>query len=412
MSLEENTKIERQALENYPKDKVLKSALSAAVALNLPIAFWQLPECKELHFLISFSGVQKHSKIDLEEAGSGFSFSPFDLRKESLFISNNFHCSISQDTIQVDSNSNNTFDSKQKSFLKNFYDQLDQIDLDKTGFHKIEKPIISVAAPADYLELVELTIQGIKNGQFQKAVPARQIEIPLHADFDPIDTFLKLCEAYDHAFSSLVSIPKVGTWLGATPEVLLEVDANNTFTTVALAATQKRDFEKSTEETAWTQKEIEEQAMVSRYIINCFKKIRLREFEEKGPKTIAAGNLLHLKTNYKVDMTATNFPQLGTVMLELLHPTSAVAGMPKENVLPFLDENEGFNRDFFSGYLGPVNIINSSNIFVNLRCMQIYKTSAFLYAGAGITEDSIPEKELLETELKFNTLLNIINNEN
>ena len=47
--------------------------------------------------------------------------------------------------------------------------------------------------------------------------------------------------------------------------------------------------------------------MVSRYIINCFKKIRLREFEEIGPKTVAAGNLLHLRTDFQVDMAATNF---------------------------------------------------------------------------------------------------------
>lgn len=410
MSLEENIKEERRALENYPKDKVLKSALNAAVELSLPIAFWQLPKSTALHFLISFDSVRKLSKLDLEEIGAGFSFSPFDVKKERLFIDNHFHCSFINGEVQGGSKSVSGFGSKEKEFLSSFYGQLDASDSGKTEFHQIEKTNRPDAIPDHYIKLVALTIQGIKNEEFQKAVPARLIEIPLHQDFDAIDTFLNLCDSYDNAFTSLVSIPQIGTWLGATPEVLLEVDANHTFKTVALAATQKRDLGKSTEETAWTQKEIEEQAMVSRYIINCFKKIRLREFEEKGPKTITAGNLLHLKTDYKVDMAATNLPQLGTVMLDLLHPTSAVAGMPKEIVLPFLEKHEEFDREFFSGYLGPVNINNSSNIFVNLRCMQVFEESAFLYAGAGITEDSITEKELHETELKFNTLLNIINN--
>lgn len=411
MSLKENTKAERRALENYPKDKVLKSALNAAVEVRLPIALWQLPQSGELHLLIAFDDAKKVPKIDLEEIGSGFNFSPFDADADSLFISNHFHCSFNKEGIQTAAQLTNEFYSRKKEFLNAFYIQLDEVNSDKTQFHKAQRTGKEVNGPKHYLALVALAIQEIKSERFLKAVPARQIEIPLHPEFDPLDTFLKLCASYENAFTSLVSIPEIGTWLGATPEVLLEVDAINRFKTVALAATQKRDLTKSTGETAWTQKEIEEQAMVSRYIINCFKKIRLREFEEKGPKTVIAGNLLHLKTDYTVDMDATNFPQLGTVMLELLHPTSAVAGMPKEKVLAFLEKNEGFDRAFFSGHLGPVNVNSSSNIFVNLRCMQVFKDSAFLYAGAGITEDSIPEKELQETELKFNTLLNIINGE-
>ena len=160
----------------------------------------------------------------------------------------------------------------------------------------------------------------------------------------------------------------------------------------------------------WTQKEIEEQAFVSRYIINCFKKIRLREFEEIGPRTVKAANLIHLRTDYVVDMKALNFPQLGTVMLDLLHPTSAVCGMPKEPALAFLQSHEKFERRFYSGYLGPVNIDQESHLFVNLRCMQIFSDKAILYSGAGTTSDSVPEKEWEETENKMQTLLNLIEN--
>jgi len=409
MNLEGNIETERREISDYPKENIFKSALVAAVEVNLPIAFWRLPQTGSLHFIVSFNQIQKLEKIDLGDVGSGFTFSPFDSSKESLFINNDFHCSILNGEAQTDLNAKIDSNSREKEFFNAFYNNLDSIDSCKIDFHKGEKTRLQ-HKPDDYLSLVELTIGAIEKNHFQKAVPSRRIEISLKDSFDPVSSFLGLCNAYTNAFTSLVSIPNVGTWLGATPEVLLEVEGENVFKTVAIAATQKRDPEKTTGDTAWTQKEIEEQAMVSRYIINCFKKIRLREFEEKGPKTIEAGNLLHLKTEYSVDMTEANFPQLGTVMLDLLHPTSAVAGMPKENVLSFLKENEGFDREFFSGFLGPINIQNASRIFVNLRCMQLFENSAFLYAGAGITEDSVPEKELLETELKFNTLLNVINN--
>ncbi|HZI24529.1 MAG TPA: chorismate-binding protein, partial [Chryseolinea sp.] len=159
---------------------------------------------------------------------------------------------------------------------------------------------------------------------------------------------------------------------------------------------------------AWTQKDIEEQALVERYIISCFKKIRLREYDEHGPRTVVAGNLMHLKSDFTVDMVATNFPQLGSVMLQLLHPTSAVCGVPLDTSLEFIHKLEGYDRQLYSGYLGPVNFNNRIDVFVNLRCLQILPQKAILYAGAGITQDSIPEKEWEETELKLNTLLKII----
>ena len=144
------------------------------------------------------------------------------------------------------------------------------------------------------------------------------------------------------------------------------------------------------------------------YIISCFKKIRLREYEEHGPKTVVAGNILHLNTEFIVDMKATNFPQLGSVMLALLHPTSAVCGMPLDRAFQFLIEHEGYDREFYSGYLGPINFQNQTNLYVNLRCLQLLEKEAIVYAGAGITQDSDPEKEWEETELKMNTLLQVL----
>jgi isochorismate synthase len=196
--------------------------------------------------------------------------------------------------------------------------------------------------------------------------------------------------------------------MGASPETIIEVKGSKHFTTVAVAGTQAYHPGTSLQEVAWRQKEIEEQALVSRYIINCFKKIRLREFEEVGPKTVVAGNLLHLKTTYSVDMEETQFPLLGSVMLDLLHPTSAVCGMPKAPAAAFLNQFETFDRALFSGYLGPVNINRGTHLYVNLRCMQIQSGKALLYAGAGVTEDSIPEREWMETQLKCDTLLEVM----
>ena len=94
-----------------------------------------------------------------------------------------------------------------------------------------------------------------------------------------------------------------------------------------------------------------------------------------------------------------------------MHPTPAVCGLPKNKALEFLLKNEIHNREFYSGFLGPVNIGKSSALFVNLRCMQLKDKEAVIYVGCGITADSQPEKEWEETQLKSQILLSVINNE-
>ena len=171
--------------------------------------------------------------------------------------------------------------------------------------------------------MVEDGITAIEEGEFDKVVSARTYDEPLLENFDIIEQFNRMEKAYLDAFVSLVSIPGHGTWLGASPELLIEVSVEH-FRTVSVAGTQPFPLDKDVSEAAWNQKEIEEQAMVSRYIIEQFKTIRLREFEESGPRSVRAGNMIHLKTEYNVNLKEVNFPELGTVMLHLLHPTSAV----------------------------------------------------------------------------------------
>jgi isochorismate synthase len=264
-----------------------------------------------------------------------------------------------------------------------------------------------------FAEMVSDAIGAIERGEMQKVVVSRTKNIILPEGFSVFEAFQKLCNAYPLAFVSAVFLPQYNAvWLGATPETLVSIDKVGVFKTMSLAGTQSALGANGERflpgEIRWSHKEIEEQAFVSRYIIECFKKIRLREYIESGPKTIQAGNLMHLRTDYSVDTNAVNFPQLGTVMTELLHPTSAVCGMPKEPALRFIAEHELHQREFYSGFLGPINIQEESHLFVNLRTMKIQNQIATLYAGCGITEDSSPTKEWQETEMKSQTLLSVL----
>jgi isochorismate synthase len=253
---------------------------------------------------------------------------------------------------------------------------------------------------------VQDAIDTIESGTLQKVVLSRTKEVALKGE-KLFPLFTQLISCYSTAFSYLFGSPSFGTWVGATPETLIKVDQNQILSTMALAGTQTLEGT-SPKEAVWRQKEIEEQAYVSRHIINCLKKIRVREFEEIGPRTVQSGNLLHLRTTYNIDLKEVSYPQLGGVMMDLLQPTSAVCGMPMEHSLNFILNTETHSRSLYSGFLGPINYHGESHVFVNLRCGKFDGEAIRLYAGAGITLDSDPEREWVETELKCDTLLSAI----
>ncbi len=368
-------------------------------------AAWRMPHSKEICAIVHYSdGNNLPSDYQLEELEEGFICAPFNKSNTTHFIPADVKINFEKKSFEVKSE----YVEKNEELIK-FISLSIAPETSNTEAIEQYNGTSNEEEESRFKHLVSQAIDRINEGVFQKVVPSRVKKIALNENFNASANFLRLCNAYSNAFISFIYSPKVGLWLGATPELLIKTDNNtNTFETVALAGTQRFDHEKSLAEVAWTQKEIEEQAFVSRYIINCFKKIRLREFDEIGPKTIKAGNLIHLKTTFSVDMQETNFPLLGSVMLDLLHPTSAVCGMPLESTLSFLKNAEDMDRKLFSGFIGPVNNHEETTLFVNLRCMEINKNDAYLYAGAGVTEDSLPDKEWLETEMKMKTLLNII----
>lgn len=379
-------------------DGCLRRAATASHEAGFSFAFWKLPNSTAISFAASREPLATHDVV-LEEMKSGYLFAPFDPGEKKIFLPADEFFSCLNGVIQ---------DCRGELMNQLTGRKEEQPPENKTPFY--ERPLESglTADDSSYKRLVDQCRREVLSGRFEKLVPSRCKEVDLPADFDFIRLFLELGRRYPAAMVSVFSSPITGTWVGATPETLVRVDVNQHFHTVAVAGTQPYAPGTDIRGITWNQKEIEEQALVERYIINCFKRIRLREFDEHGPKTVVAGNVVHLKTDFEVDMVATRYPQLGSVMLQLLHPTSAVCGMPLEASLAFLKSHENYPRQFYSGFLGPVHIEQETQLFVNLRCMQLGRGKARLYAGAGVLGDSDPEKEWQETELKMNTLLNVI----
>lgn len=257
-----------------------------------------------------------------------------------------------------------------------------------------------------HLRLVEKGIQAIREGQFQKVVLSRPQAIRCEG-ISAVSIFKKLACRYPAAFCYAWFHPKTGCWAGASPELLLSLEENR-LQTMALAGTQV--FQDGVE-VVWGEKERAEQQWVTDFIISCLERTA-KEVKHSAAHTVQAGNLLHLQT----DITASVNPQTFRLsqLLAELHPTPAVCGFPKEEALQFILENEGYSRDFYSGFLGEFALETDSSrfpqtrLYVNLRCMRLEAQGACAYAGGGITEDSEPVAEWVETERKLDTLLQVL----
>jgi isochorismate synthase len=245
-------------------------------------------------------------------------------------------------------------------------------------------------------DLVSNGITAIQNGDFDKVVLSRKII--LKEQISIVETFENLISTYPTAFRYLFFHPKVGLWMGATPEQLVKINQSQ-FETVALAGTQLYS-----ENVIWATKEIEEQQFVTDYIVTKVKD-KVNNLIITDAKTVKAGNLVHLKSFISGELTP-GFQ--ANDLIKTLHPTPAVCGLPKEKAIDFILKNEGYKRKHYAGFLGEYNKNNQTDLFVNLRCLEVENDVVNIYVGCGITKDSNPEKEFIETENKSMTMRNVL----
>lgn len=249
-----------------------------------------------------------------------------------------------------------------------------------------------------YIDLVRDCVNTIEKEEMKKAVLSRCAIMPLPNSFNEIAFFQRITKTYPSAFSYLLNTPEFGTWLGATPELLVE-QKGDIIRTMALAGTIVSTLNSS----PFTAKETNEQSLVTDYIKEIFDNF-CTAIKISLPGIRQAGNIQHIVTFFEGHLKdKTKAIQLA----QSLHPTPAVCGLPSEKAYQYIIQNEGYERSLYSGFLGSIKE-DAISLYVNLRCMQIVRHDAILYAGAGIVIGSIPDKEWEETENKMDTLRNLL----
>jgi len=251
----------------------------------------------------------------------------------------------------------------------------------------------------NHIAIVQKAIDFIKNNKAQKIVLSRKETLKID-QLKVVNTFKKMLKAYNNAFVYLWYHPEIGLWMGATPERLLSVEKGK-FKTMALAGTQKYNGNVNV---VWQNKEIQEQQYVTDFMAENLKE-SVQSLDITAPFTVQAGNLLHIRTDISGKLKSADSLEN---LINILHPTPAVCGLPKAIAATFIMENEGYERAYYSGFLGELNSNESTNLFVNLRCIQQENKLVSIYVGGGITSGSIPENEWEETVSKSEVMKKVL----
>lgn len=328
------------------------------------IALYRLPERKEYHVVEGFAKELKD--IGEIEGREGFVLAPFNIGGANPLLF------IEAENTEVKEVPEASVENAKGTIIKE--------DNYKEEYHKHFEIF------HDYLD----------NGKVDKIVLSRRLDLTMNNDVDVKDVFFTACRMYPHQMIALISTRLSGTWLMATPEVLLEKDYDS-WKTMALAGTM-------TTPGPWSEKNKKEQQYVSEYIYNCLKRYSSK-VRYSSPHTVSAAKLYHIRTDFTFDV---NSDKEAINILKDFHPTPAVCGLPKVDAFNIILGNESFDRKYYSGFCGPFNIKGDTHLFVSLRCMEIDGNTCHLYAGGGLLKESVEQTEWKETEVKLKTMKDVL----
>jgi len=315
--------------------------------------------------------VQEYEEQSVPE--EGFCFAPFDTNTEhtAIYISSDCKWKLDEDGLSY----------------------LGDIDL-PLGYVKLKTESFE-----QYAEIFSKFHKELNSdSDLEKLVLSRVLDKAWSGQ--PIALFNKIKNKYPENFVYLLNHPDSGLWLAASPETLLEIEAENV-NTMALAGTAMPN---DSEKISWGDKEIEEHQFVVDYIKSTLSKAGCSNVLIGNRQTIRAGKVYHLMTPISARLKDES---AWRELSQEMHPTPAVCGTPKLKARDFILENERHDRAFYCGFVGPYTKARV-NLYVNLRCLQVFDNKVSLFLGGGITKASVLEKEWKETENKAMTLLDCL----
>jgi menaquinone-specific isochorismate synthase len=265
-----------------------------------------------------------------------------------------------------------------------------------------------VTATETFKRSVQIALEAIQQRQFNKIVLAHALEVISPLNLNPVQCLRNLRILYPDCYLFSVYNGAGQYFLGASPERLVSLQ-NHCLATDALAGTAPRG--KTTREDAQlanslltSSKEMHEHQVVIDFLVHQLAQLGLQP--EPFPLRLRQlSNIQHLHTPIRARVPA----QIHLLdIVATLHPTPAVAGMPRAVTCAEIDRLEPFARSLYAGPIGWVNHRGDGEFAVGIRSALVEGCHARLFAGAGIVQGSDPDRELAEVQLKLQALMSAL----
>ncbi len=251
----------------------------------------------------------------------------------------------------------------------------------------------------EWKQLVSAALVEISAGRFDKVVLARRATLHFAQPLSLSRTLAALTVNYPTA-ARFAFRGGDRAFVGATPERLVRKFGLRV-ASEALAGTFRKNSDTFAEELLRSPKEHAEHQPVLAAVVAALRDYCQRLEHPPGPQLRELRHLFHLQTPIVGELRG---PRHVLELVEALHPTPAVGGVPTRAALDWITEHEHLERGWYAGPIGWFDAAGDGEFSVALRTGLIRGRTAQLYAGAGIVRGSVPDSEYQETELKLRAL--------
>ena len=284
------------------------------------------------------------------------------------------------------------------------------VDAKTTGCPQVTSHKVTTKDVAGFEPAVKAVLAPVKNGGLHKVVLADVMDVVTPQPIDEVRSLQTLRQNHPDCTVFSVSNGKGQSFIGASPERLLSIHEGQLMTD-ALAGSASRsplrgiDYQ-LTQSLLHSEKERYEHRVVVEFIVHQLRSLGLIPRYTSAPGILQLANIQHLHTPISALLNPHTISPLE--IIDKLHPTPAVAGLPRQLACQLIRQHETFDRGLYAAPLGWIDTEGNSEFIVGIRSALIDGCKARLYAGAGIVSGSEPAKELAEIKLKLQTLLNAL----
>lgn len=261
---------------------------------------------------------------------------------------------------------------------------------------------------AEWNTQVHGVMDRIADNEIKKVVLAQTLTASLDNGLDVPRIIENLKQTHPDCFQFLYSPSEENTLFGSSPEQLISRKGLTIGTGALAGSIERGESPVEDEDLANTLrsrvKDQQEHTLVTEEIIEDIFPYCSAVFRD-DQRVMKLDSVQHLYTPITGLLSK---PIHVLELVEAIHPSPAVGGIPSKKAATIIKNTENNVRGWYASPVGWFDFAGNGDFVVSIRSAVLDDSEAILYAGAGIVEDSDPALEWDEVQLKYQPVLDVL----